>query len=64
MSATLRRLAKTHAPQIVVFSGWAPNGGIPGSGTDAGALARARIELVLEPTASTTAENAARTLPL
>ena len=44
----------------VVLSGW------EGEAEDMGALWRgsADVELVLEPTASTTAENAARTLPL
>lgn len=58
------RLAASRSPQVVVFSGWAPD-----RGTSEAAQMRALwrgpdVELVLEPTASTTAENAARTLPL
>ena len=58
------QLAKTHAPQVVVFSGWAPNGGIPEAEQMLALWQGPWVELVLEPTASTTAENAARTLPL
>jgi uncharacterized SAM-binding protein YcdF (DUF218 family) len=58
------QLAKTHAPQVVVFSGWAPNGGIPEAEQMLALWQGPSVELVLEPTASTTAENAARTLPL
>ena len=66
------RLGVTHAawvaeqidPRIVVFSGWAPNGGASEAEQMQALWCGPEIELVLEPTASTTAENAARTLPL
>jgi uncharacterized SAM-binding protein YcdF (DUF218 family) len=48
----------------VVFSGWSPDGG-PSEAAQMRALWRGPVaELVVEETASTTAENAARTLPL
>ena len=47
-----------------MFSGWAPNGGIPEAEQMLALWQGPSVELVLEPTASTTAENAARTLPL
>ena len=58
------RLAERSHPQVVVLSGWAPDGG-----TSEAAQMRALWqsndgEIVLEETASTTAENAARTLAL
>jgi uncharacterized SAM-binding protein YcdF (DUF218 family) len=58
------RLAALRAPQVVVFSGWAPNGGTPEAEQMRALWQGPDVELVLEPTASTTAENAARTLPL
>src|SRR3954447_23529706 len=49
---------------VVVFSGWAPTGG-PSAGEEMrGARRGPAFELVVEPTAASTAENAARTLPL
>jgi uncharacterized SAM-binding protein YcdF (DUF218 family) len=58
------RLAERLDPQIVVFSGWAPDGG-PSEAEQMRALWRlTEVELLVEPTASTTAENAARALPL
>jgi uncharacterized SAM-binding protein YcdF (DUF218 family) len=58
------QLAERWRPDVVVFSGWSPVGGVSEAeqmrllwqGPDA--------ELVVEPTAQTTAQNAARTLPL
>jgi uncharacterized SAM-binding protein YcdF (DUF218 family) len=48
---------------LVVFTGWSPNGG-PSEAEQMRALWRGpALELVTEETASTTAENAARTLP-
>ena len=58
------RLAEARAPQAVVFSGWAPDGGTPEAEQMQALWRGPEIEVVLEPTASTTAENAARTLPL
>jgi len=47
-----------------VFSGWAPNGGTPEAEQMLAVWRGPEVELAVEPTASTTAENAARTLPL
>jgi uncharacterized SAM-binding protein YcdF (DUF218 family) len=58
------RLAELRAPELVVFSGWAPNGGASEAEQMRSLWRGPDVELVLEPTASTTAENAARTLPL
>lgn len=57
-------LAERSHPQIVVFSGWAPDGREPEAEQMRALWRGPEVELVLEPTASTTAENAARTLPL
>jgi uncharacterized SAM-binding protein YcdF (DUF218 family) len=57
------QLADRLDPAVVIFSGWAPNGG-DSEAEQMRALWRGpEAELVLEATASTTAENAARTLP-
>jgi uncharacterized SAM-binding protein YcdF (DUF218 family) len=58
------RLAASRGPQVVVFSGWAPNGGTSEAEQMRALWRGPDVELVLEPTASTTAENAVRTLPL
>jgi uncharacterized SAM-binding protein YcdF (DUF218 family) len=58
------RLAASRSPQVVVFSGWAPDGGTSEAEQMLALWRGPDVELVLEPTASTTAENAARTLPL
>ena len=62
--AEAEKLAETLSPAAVVFSGWSPNGGL----TEAEQMKRAwrgpDVELVVEPTAASTAQNAARTLPL
>ena len=50
--AEAERLAEALQPDVVVFTGWSPVGGVP------------EAELLVEPTAATTAQNAARTLPL
>jgi uncharacterized SAM-binding protein YcdF (DUF218 family) len=72
LAATRRRLvaeaeraARDVGADLVIFSGWAPNGGAS-EAEQMGALWRgaSTVELVLEERASTTAENAARTLPL
>jgi uncharacterized SAM-binding protein YcdF (DUF218 family) len=62
--AQAARLAESCRPQVVVFSGWAPSGGVPEAEQMLTLWQGPDVELVLEPTASTTAENAARTLPL
>ena len=49
---------------MVVFSGWAPAGGTPEAEQMRALWDGPDIELSLEMTASTTAENAARTFPL
>ncbi|HEX3237987.1 MAG TPA: ElyC/SanA/YdcF family protein [Gaiellaceae bacterium] len=49
---------------IVVFSGWSPTGGPSEAEQMREAWRGPAVELVVEPTAATTAENAARTLPL
>jgi DUF218 domain len=58
-------LAHRRVPRVVVFSGWAPFGG-PSEAEQMLAAwpGRTDIELVAEPTARITAENASRTLPL
>jgi DUF218 domain len=58
-------LAARRAPRAVVFTGWSPYGGE----SEAAQMARAwpgrrDVELLAEETAATTAQNAARTLPL
>jgi uncharacterized SAM-binding protein YcdF (DUF218 family) len=62
--AEAERLALLLSPRAVVFSGWAPDG----SSSEAEQMVEAwrgpAVELVVEPTATITAENAARTLPL
>ena len=62
--ARAAQLATGLEPQVVVFSGWAPNGGASEAEQMKKVWDGPEVELVLEPTASTTAENAARTLPL
>ena len=58
-----RAATRLNAP-VVVFSGWSANGG-PSEAAQMRALWRAPAgELVVEETASTTAENASRTLPV
>jgi uncharacterized SAM-binding protein YcdF (DUF218 family) len=58
-----RIAAATHV-DAVVFSGWAPRGGETEAEQMRAAWNGPDVELVLEPTAAVTAENAARTLPL
>jgi len=58
------QLAEREDPQLVVFSGWAPHGGLSEAEQMRELWPHPEIELVSEETASTTAENAARTLPL
>jgi uncharacterized SAM-binding protein YcdF (DUF218 family) len=58
------RIAATTHVDVVVFSGWAPRGGETEAEQMRAAWNGPDVELVLEPTAAVTAENAARTLPL
>jgi uncharacterized SAM-binding protein YcdF (DUF218 family) len=58
------RLAERREPQLVVFSGWAPDRGVSEAEQMRSLWRAGDGELVVEETASTTAENAARTLPL
>ncbi len=63
--AEAERLAERAAPVAVVFTGWSP---LPGGASEAEQMRAAwdgpEVELVVEPEARTTAENAGRTLPL
>jgi uncharacterized SAM-binding protein YcdF (DUF218 family) len=62
--AEAERLALRRSPRVVVFSGWAPDGG-PSEAVQMRELWREpAVEIVTEETATTTAENAARTLPI
>lgn len=58
------RLAGEVAVEAVVFSGWSPVGGESEAEQMRAAWRGPDVELVVEPTARVTAENAARTLPL
>jgi uncharacterized SAM-binding protein YcdF (DUF218 family) len=58
------RLADALPAETVVFSGWAPAGGTPEAEQMLAAWRGADVELVVEPTAAVTAQNASRTLPL
>jgi uncharacterized SAM-binding protein YcdF (DUF218 family) len=58
------RLARDHDAAAVVFSGWSPSGGPSEAEQMRDAWAGPAVELVVEPTATSTAENAARTVPL
>src|SRR6266480_1231599 len=58
------RIAAATQVDAVVFSGWAPRGGKSEAEQMRAAWRGPDVELVLEPTARVTAENAARTLPL
>jgi uncharacterized SAM-binding protein YcdF (DUF218 family) len=62
--AQAEKLAGTLSPAAVVFSGWSPNGGPSEAEQMKRAWEGPAVELVVEPTARTTAENASRTLPL
>jgi uncharacterized SAM-binding protein YcdF (DUF218 family) len=58
------RLVDELRAETVVFSGWAPAGGTPEAEQMLAAWRGADVELVVEPTAAVTAQNASRTLPL
>lgn len=62
--AEAERLAERLAPEVVVFSGWSPGEGPSEAEQMREAWRGPEVELVVEPTASLTAQNAARTLPL
>jgi hypothetical protein len=58
-------LADERAPRVVVFTGWAPGGDASEAEQMLDAWpGRHDVELVVETTATSTAENAARSLPL
>jgi uncharacterized SAM-binding protein YcdF (DUF218 family) len=63
--AAAQQAARDLNVDVVVITGWSPNGG-PSEAQQMRGLWRdaSEVEIVLEETASTTAENAARTLPL
>lgn len=58
------RLAELHEIETVVFTGWSRGGGLSEAEQMRDAWRGPDVELVVEPSASVTAENAARTLPL
>jgi uncharacterized SAM-binding protein YcdF (DUF218 family) len=58
------RLAARHDARAVVFTGFSPGSGASEAEQMRDAWAGPEVELVVEPTATLTAENAARTLPL
>jgi uncharacterized SAM-binding protein YcdF (DUF218 family) len=62
--AEAERVARLVSPEVVIFTGRSPDGG-PSEAEQMRAVWRGpQVELVAEPTARITAENAARTLPL
>src|SRR5918912_1250807 len=62
--AEAERLARRLSADAVVFSGWSPTGGSSEAEQMRDAWRGPRVELVVEPTASLTSLNAARTVPL
>jgi len=58
------RIADDTIVDVVVFTGWARRGGLTEAEQMHAGWRGPEVELVLEPTASSTAENATRTLPL
>ena len=58
------QLVSSTEADVVVFSGWSPTGGPSEAEQMRNAWRGLAVELVVEPTAASTAENAARTLPL
>jgi uncharacterized SAM-binding protein YcdF (DUF218 family) len=58
------RIVAAEPVDAVVFSGWAPRGGESEAEQMRAAWRGPDVELVVEPTAAVTAENAVRTLPL
>jgi uncharacterized SAM-binding protein YcdF (DUF218 family) len=62
--AEAERLAEQLGPELVVFSGWSPAGGVPEAEQMRRLWRGPELDLLVETTAATTAQNAARTLPL
>jgi hypothetical protein len=63
--ASAAELAEQRRPRVVVFTGWSPYGGESEAAQMLEAWpGRTDVELLVEESAATTAENAARTLPL
>ena len=62
--AEAERLAAQLDPELVVFSGWSSTGGRSEAEQMRDAWSGPDVELLVEPTARFTAENASRTLPL
>jgi uncharacterized SAM-binding protein YcdF (DUF218 family) len=62
--AEAEQLAEQLEPLAVVFTGGSPNGGASEAEQMRSLWRGPQIELLLEPTATSTAENASRTLPL
>ena len=58
------RIAESTHVDAVVFTGWARRGGVTEAEQMQSAWSGPDVELVVEPTASVTAENATRTIPL
>ena len=58
------RIAGERHVDAVVFTGWARQGGLTEAEQMRSAWRGPEVELIVEPTASVTAENATRTLPL
>jgi uncharacterized SAM-binding protein YcdF (DUF218 family) len=58
------RIAEQTPVDAVIFTGWAPKGGASEAEQMRDAWRGPDVELVVEPTASVTAENASRTVPL
>jgi uncharacterized SAM-binding protein YcdF (DUF218 family) len=62
--AEAERLAERVVPELVVLSGWSSSGGPSEAEQMRDAWGGPDVELLVEPTARTTAENASRVLPL
>jgi uncharacterized SAM-binding protein YcdF (DUF218 family) len=58
------RVASETPVEVVVFSGWSRRGALSEAEQMRAAWRGPEVELLVEPTASVTAENASRTLPL
>jgi uncharacterized SAM-binding protein YcdF (DUF218 family) len=58
------RIARQTPVDAVIFTGWAPRGGESEAEQMRDAWRGPDVELVVEPTASVTAENASRTVPM
>src|SRR3954452_21332656 len=62
--AEARRLAREQHPDVVVLTGWSPTSGPTEAEQMRDAWAGPDVELLLETRATSTAENASRTLPM